>query len=66
VNPSGPTVLKITGILVNPLEAASAREWLRDYLMASLVVMAVTGVILFAVFVKNSVSTFRIVLFCLY
>ena len=61
VNPSGPTVLKITGILVNPLEAASAREWLRDYMMASLVVMAVTGVILFAVFVKNSVSTFRIV-----
>ena len=61
VNPSGPTVLKITGILVNPLEAASAREWLRDYLMASLVVMAVTGVVLFAVFVKNSVSTFRIV-----
>lgn len=49
MNPSGPTVLKITGILVNPLEAASAREWLRDYLMASLVVMAVTGVVLFAV-----------------
>ena len=61
VNPSGPTVLKITGILVNPLEAASAREWLRDYLMASLVVMAVMGVVLFAVFVKNSVSTFRMV-----
>ena len=55
MNPSGPTVLKITGILVNPLEAASAREWLRDYLMA------VTGVVLFAVFVKNSVSTFRMV-----